>query len=191
MAHIEKPENGKEEFYATSGELEAAGDGSHFSWNFALTSNLGALMCCSFTSTWILGTPSSVIRHITTSFPEDANISIWIAASVTVGNCVLQGFTRDLSDQFSLKLPLPTGMPIGLAGSLIAGRALSMGMVIGGQVLNSIGLILGYLAILHRRKLFPSTNALLSSPLWISLPASLTWSAQLFLELSSNTTWAE
>lgn len=147
VVHIEKPENGKEEFHATSGELEAADDGSHFSWDFALMSNLGALMCCYFTSTWMLGTPSSAIRYIAASFPEDANISIWIAASVTVGNCVLQGFIGDLSDQFGRKLPLLAGMLIGLAGSLIAGRASSMGMVIGGQVLNGIGLTLGYLAI--------------------------------------------
>ncbi|KAL4981914.1 major facilitator superfamily domain-containing protein [Aspergillus falconensis] len=118
-----------------------------FKWDLDIWLNLIALWGCFFTSTWLLVVPNSTISFIAAAFPEDASISIWIASSVTIGNCVIQAFLGDVSDHFGRKWPLLVGMALGLAGSMIAGRADSMGMVIGGQVLNGIGLTCGYLAI--------------------------------------------
>ncbi|KAL5048548.1 hypothetical protein BDW71DRAFT_195854 [Aspergillus fruticulosus] len=118
-----------------------------FKWDLDIWLNLIALWGCFCTSTRLLVVPNSTISFIAAAFPEDASISIWIASSVTIGNCIIQAFLGDVSDHFGRKWPLLVGMALGLAGSMIAGRADSMGMVIGGQVLNGIGLTYGYLAI--------------------------------------------
>ncbi|KAF9886962.1 hypothetical protein FE257_010703 [Aspergillus nanangensis] len=118
-----------------------------FVWDLDIWLNLCGCWACFFTSTWLLVVPSSTIEFISAAFPEDASISIWIASTVTIANCVIQAFLGDLSDHFGRKWPLLLGMTLGFVGSLVASRASSMAMIIAGQVLNGIGLTCGYLAI--------------------------------------------
>ncbi|KAL4861921.1 hypothetical protein BDV12DRAFT_57007 [Aspergillus spectabilis] len=127
---------------SASDPLEAS-----FVWDLNIWLNIIALWMCFFTATWLLVVPSSIIGFISAAFPEDASIAIWIASSVTISNCVVQTFLGDISDHFGRKWPLLVGMALAVAGCLTAGRGSSMQMVIGGQVLNGLGLSMGYLAI--------------------------------------------
>ncbi|KAJ5239848.1 hypothetical protein N7468_004467 [Penicillium chermesinum] len=127
--------------------VDIEGAQESFTWDLDIWLNLTALWGCYLTSTYSLAIPNSSISFISAAFPEEAGISIWIASSVTIANCVIQAFLGDLSDHFGRKWPLLLGMALIFAGSMIAGRADSMGMVIGGQVLNGIGLTCGFLAI--------------------------------------------
>ncbi|OJJ07749.1 hypothetical protein ASPVEDRAFT_155531 [Aspergillus versicolor CBS 583.65] len=128
---------------------------SPFDWDIDIWFNLIACWAALFTSIWTLVVGSGIIGFITTSFPEDAGISIWIASSVTIANCVIQAFLGDLSDHFGRKWPLLFGMAMIFAGSLIASRASSMGMVIAGQSLNGVGLTCGFLAIPMSAEIVP------------------------------------
>ncbi|KAF3289615.1 hypothetical protein TWF970_003385 [Orbilia oligospora] len=118
-----------------------------FHWNLPIFLNLLALFACYFSLTWALIVPSASIPFIVARFPQQARIAAWIAASVSIPNCVLQAFMGELSDILGRKPFLITGMLFGTAGTLISSRANDLEMVIVGQVLNGVGLTLGYLAI--------------------------------------------
>jgi MFS family permease len=135
------------------GEIDA-----QFRWDFDVVTNLLALFTCFFASTWMLVTPSGSIGFISKAFPTESNKSIWIAAAVTIPNCVLQSFLGDLSDHFGRKGFLLIGMTLGIIGSLVASRAHSMEMVIGGQALSGCGLTIGYLAIPLAAELVPKNK---------------------------------
>ncbi|KAF3255005.1 hypothetical protein TWF217_006707 [Orbilia oligospora] len=122
-------------------------DAEEFHWNLPIFLNLLALFACYFSSTWALIVPSASIPFIVARFPQQARIAAWIAASVSIPNCVLQAFMGELSDILGRKPFLITGMLFGTAGTLISSRANDLEMVIAGQVLNGVGLTLGYLAI--------------------------------------------
>ncbi|EGX52122.1 hypothetical protein AOL_s00043g512 [Orbilia oligospora ATCC 24927] len=123
------------------------GGAEEFHWNLPIFLNLLALFACYFSSTWALIVPSASIPFIVARFPQQARIAAWIAASVSIPNCVLQAFMGELSDILGRKPFLITGMLFGTAGTLISSRANDLEMVIAGQVLNGVGLTLGYLAI--------------------------------------------
>ncbi|KAF3106309.1 hypothetical protein TWF103_006403 [Orbilia oligospora] len=122
-------------------------DAEEFHWNLPIFLNLLALFACYFSSTWALIVPSASIPFIVARFPQQARIAAWIAASVSIPNCVLQALMGELSDILGRKPFLITGMLFGTAGTLISSRANDLEMVIAGQVLNGVGLTLGYLAI--------------------------------------------
>jgi MFS family permease len=126
-----------------------------FRSDFDACTNLLALFTCFFASTWMLAVPSGGIGLIVQAFLLDADKLIWVAAAVTILNCVLQSFLGDLSDHFGRKGFLLVGMALGITGSIIIGRAKSMEMVICGQVLSGCGLTIGYLAIPLTSELVP------------------------------------
>ncbi|KAK6348267.1 hypothetical protein TWF718_006074 [Orbilia javanica] len=126
---------------------DADDDAPEFHWNLPIFLNLLALFACYFSSTWALIVPNASIPFIVARFPQQARIAAWIAASVSIPNCVLQAFMGELSDILGRKPFLITGMIFGTAGTLVSSRANDLEMVIAGQVLNGIGLTLGYLAI--------------------------------------------
>jgi MFS family permease len=117
--------------------------------------NVAALISCYLTSSWGIGVPNSCIGFIVEAFPEGAGKAIWIAGSITISNCVLQSFIGDMSDILGRRGFLLVGQLLAIVGMIISGRANSMNMVIGGQVLNGIGLTLGYLAIPFLTELVP------------------------------------
>jgi predicted MFS family arabinose efflux permease len=110
--------------------------GEPFQWDYDVITNLMALFTCFFASTWMLVVPSGTIGFISEAFPLESSKSIWIAAAVTIPNCVLQSFIGDISDHLGRKGLLLGGMLLGIAGTLITSRAKTMNMVIGGQVLS-------------------------------------------------------
>ncbi|KAL4861575.1 hypothetical protein BDV12DRAFT_190985 [Aspergillus spectabilis] len=118
-----------------------------FEWSAGVLTNLVALLWCYFCSTWGLVVPNSAIGFITEQFPEGASKAAWIAAAVTIPNCVIQAFIGDLSDVLGRRIFLQAGCVLGAVGMIIASRGNSIEMVIGGQVLNGVGLTLGFLAV--------------------------------------------
>ncbi|OGE55170.1 hypothetical protein PENARI_c005G08212 [Penicillium arizonense] len=118
-----------------------------FVWSYDIITNLIALNTVYFAASWALVVPTSAIGFIARVFPEQASDSAWIAAAVTIPNCVLQAFMGDLSDILDRRWFLLVGALFGLCGNLISGRASTMGMVLAGQVLNGVGVTLDYLAI--------------------------------------------
>ncbi|KAL3474480.1 major facilitator superfamily domain-containing protein [Aspergillus californicus] len=129
-----------------------------FAWNFDVISSLVALNAVYFAASWGLVVPTSAIGFIARAFPESASDSAWIAAAVTLPNCVLQAFIGDLSDILDRRWFLLVGALFGICGNLISGRGTGMGMVIGGQVLNGVGLTLDFLAIPLSAELVPKKN---------------------------------
>lgn len=103
----------------------------------------------------MLVVPSGSIGFIVQAFPSGASKSIWIAAAVTIPNCVLQSFIGDLSDHIGRKGFLLGGMVFGLIGSLVTSRAKNIEMTIGGQVPSGVSLTIGYMAIPLASELVP------------------------------------
>jgi MFS family permease len=117
-----------------------------------------ALFTCFFASTWMLVVPSGTIGFISEAFPLESSKSIWIAAAVTIPNCVLQSFIGDISDHLGRKGLLLGGMLLGIAGTLITSKAKNMNMVIGGQALSGCSVTIGYLAIPLANELVPKNQ---------------------------------
>ncbi|KAF3111031.1 hypothetical protein TWF706_000474 [Orbilia oligospora] len=109
-------------------------DAEEFHWNLPIFLNLLAPFACYFSSTWALIVPSASIPFIVARFPQQARIAAWIAASVSILNCVLQAFMGELSDILGRKPFLITGMLFGTAGTLISSRANDLEMGIAGII---------------------------------------------------------
>lgn len=129
-----------------------------FAWNYDVIATLVALNSLYFAASWGLIAPTAVIGFIVRAFPESSNVAAWISASVTIPNCVLQAFIGDLSDILDRRWFLLVGALFGITGTLVSGRATSMEMVIGGQVLNGVGLTLDFLAIPLSAEVVPKRN---------------------------------
>jgi MFS family permease len=89
--------------------------------------------------------PSS-LSFINESFPTETDITPWIAAVPSLALCILSLFVGELSDIFGRRWFLITGNFLCLIGNIVCGRASSAKMVIGGQILNGMGMTLGYLS---------------------------------------------
>ncbi|KAH7383432.1 major facilitator superfamily domain-containing protein [Cadophora sp. MPI-SDFR-AT-0126] len=127
----------------------------NFKWTFDVITTIIACTATYFAAIFATVAPSGAIAFIILSFPEEAENDIWIAAATTVTGCVLQAFCGDLSDQLGRKTPILAGMILGVTGTILAGRAASLTMVIGGQVLSGIGLTLGYLCVPLLQEIVP------------------------------------
>ncbi|KAL4937794.1 major facilitator superfamily domain-containing protein [Aspergillus oleicola] len=138
--------------------IDEASHQDAFSWNYDVISSLVALNSLYFAASWGLIAPTAVIGFIVQAYPESSNISAWISASVTIPNCVLQAFIGDLSDILDRRWFLLVGALFGITGCLVSSRATSMEMVIGGQVLNGVGLTLDFLAIPLSAEVVPKKN---------------------------------
>lgn len=153
VEHVEAHEN--------ASSVPTINDISHqdaFSWNYDVIASLVALNSLYFAASWALIAPTAVIGFIVQAFPESSSIAAWISASVTIPNCVLQAFVGDLSDILDRRWFLLVGAAFGVIGCLVSSRATSMEMVIGGQVLNGVGLTLDFLAIPLSAELVPKRN---------------------------------
>lgn len=138
--------------------LDPEGTDALFKWDYDVVTNLAAMYTCFFASTLALIAPTSALGFIEKAYPSEASIGIWIAASVTVCDCVLQAFIGDLSDQLGRKPFLVGAMVVGCVGQLISRRASSLTMVIGGQVLSGAGLTCGYLSIPLTAEIVPKAH---------------------------------
>jgi MFS family permease len=136
-----------EEHTTSSSAIDDLAIDEEFVWSYDVITNLIALNAVYFAASWALVVPTSAIGFIARVFPENASDSPWIAAAVTIPNCILQAFLGDLSDILDRRWFLLVGTLFGLCGNLVAGRATGMDMVLAGQVLNGIGVTLDYLAI--------------------------------------------
>lgn len=130
----------------TPHDIQEDEDEDNFKWDFDVVTNLLALYMAYFSSTWAISVPSSSIAFIMYEFPSDHSTTAWIAASPSLCLCVISIFLGDLSDIFGRRWFVIIGMTFGTVGMLVGGRGSSIPMIIGGQVLNGIGLTLGYLS---------------------------------------------
>lgn len=142
VEHGEEPTHGT----AASEHEPQDEDLEDFSWNYDVITNLLALYLIHFSSTWGMSIPSASIAFINYEFPSDTHSSAWIGAGPSLCLCVISIFAGDLSDMFGRKIFLVTSAALGFVGLLLGGLAKSMDMIIGGQILNGVGLSLGFLA---------------------------------------------
>ncbi|KAE8331419.1 major facilitator superfamily domain-containing protein [Aspergillus sergii] len=134
-----------------------------FKWSTGIILNLVALNWCCFAATWGLSVPTSSIGFIAQTFGETGSKTAWIAAAITIPNCVFQMFIGDLSDFLGRRMFLQVGCILGFVGMMVAGRASSIDMVIGGQVLSGIGCTLGYLTIPFISEIVPKDTRSLAT----------------------------
>ncbi|KAI9828522.1 MAG: hypothetical protein M1819_006578 [Sarea resinae] len=156
------------EHSSTAKDLESPGylgektatttSGADFEYNFDVITNLIALFWTFFASTWTISFPNAETTYITEAFPTESNLATWITASHTISLCVVSAFIGHLSDIFGRKNFLILGPLLTIMGSLIAGRAHSLQMVVGGQVVNGIGFALGYLSVASIMELVPKNK---------------------------------
>lgn len=117
-----------------------------FVWTFDVLANLITLYAMIFTSAWATGMPASAIAFIAARFPGEAGMSSWIATSSTVTSAVAVAIIGHMSDTLDRRSFLLFSCAAGGAGMLISGLATSLTMVIGGQVLNGLGIGCGFLS---------------------------------------------
>ncbi|KAL3456983.1 fungal trichothecene efflux pump [Aspergillus heterothallicus] len=137
----EKPSSAHQE------AVEDVEDTQSFRWSFDVISNVLSLCLFIFTNSWVQLVPTSAIAFIAARFPSESHNSAWIATASTIVPAVVSVFIGDISDIFGRRAFLLVGSAVGFVGMLVAGRANSLMMLIGGQVLNGLGMGCGYLAI--------------------------------------------
>ncbi|KAJ5924923.1 hypothetical protein N7454_007562 [Penicillium verhagenii] len=81
-----------EEHAPSSSTIDDPAIEEEFVWNYDVITNLIALNAVFFAASWGLVVPTSAIGFIARVFPENASDSPWIAATVTIPNCILQAF---------------------------------------------------------------------------------------------------
>ncbi|KAM0326369.1 hypothetical protein ACHAQA_006971 [Verticillium albo-atrum] len=119
---------------------------AEFSWDSDVITNLIALYLIYFASTWAMAVPAASIAFIMYEFPSDQSTTAWIGAGPSLCLCVISIFIGDVSDIFGRKSFLLVAATFGFVGMMVGGFATSVNMIIGGQVLNGVGLTLGYLS---------------------------------------------
>lgn len=127
-------------------ETETIEEPQHFKWDYHLISNLLTLCFIIFCGSWSSGVPGSAIAFIAQRFPDEANNSAWIATAPFICGAVVLSFIGDLSDIFGRKKFLLFSCGFIFIGQLISARAGTLAQVIGGQVINGIGLGIGFLS---------------------------------------------
>ena len=115
-------------------------------WDFNVLENLCTLYMIIFIGLWCMGMPSNAIAFISARFPEEAHNSSWIATSALVASAVVSATVGNASDTLDRRSFLLAGCVIGGGGLLVSGLVNSLTMVIGGQVLNSVGSDIGFLS---------------------------------------------
>ncbi|CZR69531.1 uncharacterized protein PAC_19431 [Phialocephala subalpina] len=130
----------------SAAKFQSEPDDEDFDWDFAVVTNLAALLTTTFTAVWIQFLIPSSLSFIDKSFPAETDITTWIAAVPSLALCILSLFVGELSDIFGRRWFLIIGDLLCLVGNIVCGRATSAKMVIGGQILNGIGMTLGYLS---------------------------------------------
>ncbi|KIX10709.1 uncharacterized protein Z518_01793 [Rhinocladiella mackenziei CBS 650.93] len=132
--------------------------GTNFTWDIEVILNLLACFLTYFTAVFSVVVPSGAIPFISRAFPEETSNRIWISASFTAASCSVQAFCGDLSDRLGRKIPILTGMLLGIAGTLLSGRASNLNMVIAGQALSGAGSTLGFLCIPLFQEIVPKSK---------------------------------
>lgn len=94
----------------------------------------------------IFAIPAS-LGFLMEAFPRETGILPWAAAVPNVCQCVLSLFVGELSDIFGRRRFLTSGDLFLIVGSTMASRASTAEMLIGGQVLNGIGISLSSLVL--------------------------------------------
>lgn len=110
-----------------------------FDWNYDVWTNLIAVYMTYFSSIWSMSIAPSELAFINEAFPNDTSLTPWIAVTPNVVNCVVFLFIGEVSDIFGRRWFLILGNALCVAGNLIVGRASSVNIMIGGQVLTGLG----------------------------------------------------
>ncbi|KAL1889865.1 hypothetical protein Sste5346_008588 [Sporothrix stenoceras] len=119
-----------------------------FSWDRHLLMNLAALYLTFFASVWGTGMPGGSIVYIQLEYPLTPATRVnWVSAVAGLMQSVICIFIGDLSDIFGRQKFLLVGMASGAVGMLLGACANNVNEIIGGQVLNGVGVSVGILSI--------------------------------------------
>ncbi|KAJ9659055.1 hypothetical protein H2198_003344 [Neophaeococcomyces mojaviensis] len=161
-SHQEVVAVGSTEFNTTDQETislsEFADDKQAFKFDFNVLANVFSLCIVLMTSQWANVATSSAIPFIAARFPAEAHLASWIASTTSVVVAVTQAFIGDLSDIFGRRVFTICGCVCGFVGLLIGGRAHSLLMVIGGQVIGAFGISMGYLTSPLLQEIVPKAH---------------------------------
>jgi MFS family permease len=86
------------------------------------------------------------LTAINKAFPGQTYQSSWVAAVISLAQCVLSLFIGEMSNIFRRRYFIIAGNFFLLVGGLVSSRANSVGIIIGGQTLTGISVAVGYLA---------------------------------------------
>jgi MFS family permease len=120
-------------------------DNNDFEWTLDIWLNLTALYLTYFSCVWAQSVPGTSLGFIQKAFPEESGTAPWIPGVGSLCLCVISSFVGELSDIFGRRYFLFFTTCCGVAGMLISSRAESVGVIIGGQTITSIGFSVGYL----------------------------------------------
>jgi MFS family permease len=129
----------------TADQQDSIRDNEDFEWSIDIWLNLGALYLTYFSCVWSQAVPGSSLGFIQKAYPLDAAASPWIAGVGSLCLCVISSFIGELSDIFGRRYFLFFAACCGMTGMLISSRAESVGVIIGGQTITSVGFSVGYL----------------------------------------------
>ncbi|KAJ5360841.1 hypothetical protein N7517_010032 [Penicillium concentricum] len=151
---MSKPASEHSEFAhsPTQDDLE---EDEEFTFSLFVMGNIFALCFLVLAGAWSSTVPSSAIPFIAQRFPNEAGQAAWIAAAPSVMGAILQAIIGDLSDIFGRRAFLQAGCVVGTVGMIIGGRATSIKMLIGGQVLNGLGNASMFLASALAQEIVP------------------------------------
>jgi MFS family permease len=125
--------------------MDLTQDDGDFEWSVDIWLNLGALYLTYFSCVWAQAVPGSSLGFIQKSFPLETAISPWVAAVGSLCLCVISSFIGELSDTFGRRYFLFFATICGIVGMLVSSRAVSVGTIVGGQTITSVGFSVGYL----------------------------------------------
>jgi MFS family permease len=129
----------------TVGNPDPTQETDDIEWTFDIWLNLAALYLTYFSCVWAQSVPGTSLGFIQKAFPEESGIAPWIRGVGSLCLCVISSFVGELSDIFGRRYFLFFTTCCGVAGMLISSRAESLGVIIGGQTITSIGFSVGYL----------------------------------------------
>ncbi|KAL3458842.1 major facilitator superfamily domain-containing protein [Aspergillus heterothallicus] len=124
---------------------DAASDQS-YEWNLDVCLNLAGPYLTNFSATWqMIALPMS-LAFINEAFPTETHRTAWVASVTGLCQCVICFFVGELSDILGRRWFIISACVSMSVGGFIAGRATSVDMIIGGQVIAGIGGGIAFLA---------------------------------------------
>ncbi|KIW77167.1 hypothetical protein Z517_09613 [Fonsecaea pedrosoi CBS 271.37] len=120
-------------------------ENTEFRWTLPVFTNLFALYITWFVATFGNSAYASSLAYVARRFPESASQVGWVSTGPYVVATVLMVPVGEVSDLIGRKLFVMICLALSTVGALVAGRADSFGMIIGGQTLQGFGLVLCYL----------------------------------------------
>ncbi|KIW95963.1 uncharacterized protein Z519_03029 [Cladophialophora bantiana CBS 173.52] len=129
-----------------------------FKWTFTVYANLAALYFTYTAGAWAQIVPAFSVIDLQRLWPDQAGLATWVVTSASVAACVLTLFVGNFSDLLGRRYFMIAANSIGIAGCLVASRATSTAMAIGGNAISGVALGLSYLAVPMLAEMVPKVN---------------------------------